>query len=268
MSTRALDPRGGTDLELTVVRHGTGIDDATVAYAKEKIAIAARAAPAPVLFGRIKIAHEPDPSLERPMVVSVTLDVDGHPVRAHAAARTVRDAIDLVEEQTRRQLVDARHRIAFLRRRRTGVAAPGEWRHGDEPTARPDFFPRPAEERQVVRTKRYRLGRCTPEEAVVLMDMLDHDFHLFVDEATGSDAVVRRLPEGGYEISRATDGEPAEPEASPLVIGPRPPTLDTASAVARLNQTDERFLFYVDARSARGTVLYRRYDGHYGIVES
>jgi ribosome-associated translation inhibitor RaiA len=268
MDTRALEPRGATDLGLTVVRHGAGIDDATVAYAKEKIAVAAKAAPERVLFGRIKITHEPDPSLERPMIVSVTLDVNGHPVRAHVAARTLRDAIDLVEERTRRQLSDARHRIAFLRRRHTGIAAPGEWRHGDEPTVRPDSFVRPPEEREVVRTKRYQLGRCTPEEAVVLMEMLDHDFHLFVDESTGSDAVVRRLPDGGSEISLAIEGEPAEGEGPPLRTGSRPPTLETASAVERLNQTDEPFLFYVDPRTARGAVLYRRSDGHYGIVEA
>jgi hypothetical protein len=40
------------------------------------------------------------------------------------------------------------------------------------------------------------------------------------------------------------------------------------SAVERLNETDERSLFYVDAESDRGAVLYRRYDGHYGVIEA
>jgi hypothetical protein len=141
MGTRALDPRARPDFELDVVRHGAGIDDASVDLVKEKVRVAARAAPAPVLFGRIRITHEPDPSLERPMVVTVMLDVDGHAVYAHAAARTLRDAIDILEERTRRQLVDDRQRIAFLRRRRSGTPAPGEWRHGDEPTARPGAPP-------------------------------------------------------------------------------------------------------------------------------
>jgi hypothetical protein len=100
------------------------------------------------------------------------------------------------------------------------------------------------------------------------MEMLDHDIHLFVDAATGSDAVVRRLPGGGYEISRATPAGSAEREPSPLRTGPRPPRLGLGSAVERLNETDERSLFYVDAESDRGAVLYRRYDGHYGVIEA
>ncbi|MEE1767451.1 hypothetical protein PUR34_04470 [Streptomyces sp. JV185] len=38
------------------------------------------------------------------------------------------------------------------RRGKTPVPGPHEWRHDMEPTRRPDYFARPAEERQVVRT--------------------------------------------------------------------------------------------------------------------
>jgi hypothetical protein len=38
------------------------------------------------------------------------------------------------------------------------------------------------------------------------------------------------------------------------------------SAVERLNETGEPFLFFVDDRVG-GSVLYRRPDGHYGLIE-
>jgi ribosome-associated translation inhibitor RaiA len=63
------------------------------------------------------------------MQVSVTLELDGSVVHAHADARSLEEAIDLVGERIRRQLVDARGR-ARSRRTRTGVATE-EWRHGD-----------------------------------------------------------------------------------------------------------------------------------------
>ena len=39
-----------------------------------------------------------------------------------------------------------------------------------------------------------------------------------------------------------------------------------AEAVTRLNTTNEPFLFFQDAQRRRGSVLYHRYDGHYGLI--
>jgi ribosome-associated translation inhibitor RaiA len=267
MTARALDHQGASDFELDVVCEGAGIGDAAVAYARRKVYAAARTAPAPVLFGRIKIRHEPNRSIERAIVVAASLDVDGHLVRAHAAGHTTTEALGILEERLRRQLLHAHQRIAFLRRRHTGVATPGEWRHGDEPTARPGFFPRSPEEREVIRTKTFPLDRCTPEDAVVRMEMLDHDFHLFVDSATGGDAVVKRLPDGDYEVSRTAGDEEEPQDIMGLRTGLRPPTLTLGSAVELLNDTNEPFLFFVDVGTSRGAVLYRRIDGHYGVVQ-
>ena len=98
--------------------------------------------------------------------------------------------------------------------------------------------------------------------------MLDYDFHLFVDSATGADAVVKRLPGGEYELSRATGDEDEPQDIVELRTGPRPPTLVVESAMERANDTDQPFLFFVDAATSRGSALYRRPDGHYGVVQA
>ena len=267
MDARALQVQDASGFDLDVVCSGTGIDDALVDLAKRKIRAAARGAPGPVLFGRIKIKHERHRSIERPFVAAVSLDVDGHVVRAQAAGFDARESVDLVEERLRRQLVDARQRILFLRRRDTGVATPGEWRHDDRPTERREFLPRAPEEREVIRRKAFPLGRCAPEDAVVEMEMLDHSFYLFVDSGTGDDAVVRRSSDGAYELSRAATGGDRADDGGMFSIGPTPPTLTLEAAVQRANGSDEPFLFFVDAATSRGAVLYRRSDGHYGLVE-
>jgi ribosome-associated translation inhibitor RaiA len=264
---RALERRVRPDVDFEVVCIGPGIDDAVVAHAKRKVRAAIRAAAAPVVFGRIKIKHEPHRSIERPAVVSVTLDVDGYLVRAHAAGSTPADAVDRVEQRLHRQLLDAHERIVFLRRRRTGVASAGRWRHGDVPTARPASFPRPPQEREVRVRKALAPGRCTPEDAAVRMEMLDHDFSLFVDSDTGREAVVCRQPDGGYQLSRVTSGEDEPRDFPGFRTGPRPPTLTVGAAVECLNETGEPVVFFVDDR-LRGSVLYRRPDGHYGLVEA
>jgi ribosome-associated translation inhibitor RaiA len=258
--------RAAGDLDLEVVFRGTVVDEMTLAYVRRKVLAAARVCQAPVRFGRMKITHEPDPSIARSTIVAVTLDVDGHAVRAHAAGRTVLEAVDIAEERLRRQLVDVRHRLAFLRRRRMETVTPGEWRHGGIPTDRPERFPRVPEEREIVRRKSISLGRTTPEDAAVEMEMLDHDFHLFIDSGTGRDAVVRRMPDGTYEMSLAR-GDDEQPEGVVEIgVGPPPQAMTLGAAVERLNVTNEPFVFFVDDQTQRGAVLYRRYDGHYGVV--
>jgi ribosome-associated translation inhibitor RaiA len=247
MAGRALVSRA-RDVPIDVVWKRDAPDDTTLRYARRKIAAAARASRAPVRFGRVKITHQPDPSIARPAIVAMTLDVDGRLVRAHAAGRTTREAVDIAEERLRRQLVDVHHRLAFRRRRRRERGIPGEWRHGGIASPRPDYYPRPPEEREVVRRKTPSLGWTTSEAAAAEMQALDHDFHLFINAATGREAIVQRIPGGTYEV------------------GPSPVPLTLDEGIERLNVTDEPFVFFVDAGTARGAVLYRRYDGHYGVV--
>ena len=44
------------------------------------------------------------------------------------------------------------------------------------------------------------------------------------------------------------------------------PTLSESEAKSRLDLTGEPFIFYLDAESGRGRVMYLRYDGHYGVI--
>jgi hypothetical protein len=44
------------------------------------------------------------------------------------------------------------------------------------------------------------------------------------------------------------------------------PRLNTYQAVARLNDTDLPFRFFRHAATGRGAVIYRRLDGHYGLL--
>jgi hypothetical protein len=80
------------------------------------------------------------------------------------------------------------------------------------------------------------------------MEQLDHDVHLFIDEVTGREAVVYRGTPAGYDVD--------------------PPRLASRAAVDRLNRGGQPFLFFAEAATGRGRLLYRRYDGHYGLVTS
>jgi ribosome-associated translation inhibitor RaiA len=223
-------------------------------------------APRPVLHARVVLRKLPDPALARPAIAKATLDVNGRPVRAHVAAKTMDDALDRLEERLRRSLEDLEE-TRRADRYETGVVAHGEWRHGSLPAVEPEYRERPVEERELVRRKTHELSALTPERAVIDMAALDRSFYLFTNADTGEESVVYRHPTGGIGLLCA-DPRKAQHAGAALIPDPAPaPALDLEAAIERLNASGERFVFYVDAQTGRGNLLYRRYDGHYGLLE-
>ncbi|HLT69184.1 MAG TPA: sigma 54 modulation/S30EA ribosomal C-terminal domain-containing protein [Acidimicrobiales bacterium] len=233
-------------------------------YALDKVRRALRLVDEPVLHARITLRQAPDPAVERPSRAKVTLDVNGKLLRADVAAHDMQAAIDLMDERLRDRL---HHRAEREKALRSMATAPDTvtWQRPE----RPGYVELPPEEREVVRRKTYALEEMTVDEAVFDLDTLDIDFYLFQELATGDDAVVHRLPEdGGYGLRRtvaATDELP--PTAVEVTLDPRPaPELRLEDAIEWLQVSDEPFLLFRNADTGRGNVLYRRYDGHYGLV--
>jgi ribosome-associated translation inhibitor RaiA len=234
------------DVEIQTTIQGS-VSDELRRYAAEKVERTARAASRPVLFARLMLHEEANPAIQRPAVAKASLDVSGTLVRAHVAAGTMREAVDMLEERLRRRLeILAGHRRAA--RGETGLPEAGEWRRGSLPTERPAYFPRPPEEREIVRTKAFEPGAVTPRDAALDMELLDHDFHLFENADTGDDAVVYRKPDGQLGIAES------------------PPEETLGQAIDRLEVTGGPFAFFRDPDSGRGQVVYHRYDGHYGLI--
>jgi len=274
--TLGLTARGRRALELDRVpaRHADvgpepaiSMRGSVPARARENLARAlthvAGASPRPVLRITASLDRHADPALDRPFVAKATFDVNGRPVRAHVAAASVSEAIRLLADRLERNLRALAERD--VAGRREGQApAPGEWQHGAIPPPRPSTFPRPVAERRLVRRKTYASAPLTPEAAAAEMLVLDHEFHVFVDAASGEDTLVHSRPDGVLAL-RCRNGSGSYVE--PFVLDAEPvPTIEVEGAVEQLNLTDDPFVFFVDASSGRGAVLYRRYDGHYGLV--
>jgi hypothetical protein len=99
------------------------------------------------------------------------------------------------------------------------------------------------------------------------MDAMGYDIHLFTDPATESDAVVYRVGPTGYRLARTTAAGPPRRSTVPLTLSPHgAPRLTESQAVARLEGAELPFLFFAHPGTGRGRVLYRRYDGHLGLI--
>lgn len=252
-------------IELVSVSTRGVVSQGAVEQAKRKVSAALAHAPGKVLGARVSLHRQPNPAVCRPAIAKAAVDVEGRQVRAHVGAEEMNEAIDLLDARLRGQLRVLGERLRS-RHRRTGIPTPGEWRHGDRPTERPTVVARPPEERQIVRRKTFDPEPVSREEAVFDMLLADWDFYLFVDSAGCGDAIVHRADDGPIRFActgRADEGG----ATTPLAVDPLPPTLSERSARARLDSGLEPFVFFCAEEDGRGRVLYRRYDGHYGLIE-
>ncbi len=249
--------------QVRVETHGrvpAGSADLTAA----KLGPLLRVAAEPVLSARATVVVSADPAVARPAVAQATIDLDGRVVRAQAAGQTVRAAIEQMASRLQVRL----SRAAPTELRGTiSSADPGPWRHQSIPADRPPYVPRPSGERAIIGHASYAARPETPDEAAAELVLLDYDFHLFTERSTGQDSVICRTP-GGYWLAMA------HPE--PGRLGPLPgsvtvsrlpvPRLMVREAIQRLDAAGQPFTFFVDAGTGRGSLVYYRYDGRYGLL--
>ncbi|MGD1253905.1 HPF/RaiA family ribosome-associated protein [Mycobacterium seoulense] len=253
-------------LDVQITTHGQlpGAED----YARTKIGELGHLTHEPVLHAHVRLSEHGDPAVARRVVAQASLDVNGRPVRAQVEGVTAREAIDRLEARLRRQLERA---AEHWEAKRGGVPrrGPHEWRHETEPTHRPKYFPRPESERRIMRHKSYSLPTCTVEQAAQEMEQLDYDFHLFTEQGTRQDSVLYREGPAGYRLAQVNPAGTGElaPSGLRLTISAQPaPRLDVEQAIERIGLLGLPFLFFVDTARDRGSVLYHRYDGHYGLI--
>lgn len=255
------------DMELNIVCRGRvhAEDEERAETALRRLA---ERAPRPVIFARAKLTEDPDRASDETTLAQGTLDMSGHLIRAQVAAPSMREAIDGMAERLERNLRRLVGRWE-ARRDRPDRTPEGQWRSGDLPTDRPTYYPRPPEERQVVRHKTYGPTTATPEEAAFDMEALDYRFFLFT-LPEGEDAVVYETDNGNLGLRLVSGGAPPEEEQGILDVelNPAPaPELSVEDAKRRLDDSGAPFVFFRSDGDHRGRVLYRRYDGHYGLIE-
>lgn len=236
-------------------------------FAAQRVSALLRVAPEPVLFARVKLTMAADPAVERPAIAQVNIDLNGRLIRAQAAGTTTREAVERACDRLRIRLEHATRNWAAIRGGQP-TPGPGEWRHQSLPAPRLPYFPRPPQERSVMRHKSYALAHETPDEAAAEAELLDYDFHLFTEKSTGEDSVIYRTT-SGYRLALAHPRTQRLGPVDPSITVSRlpAPRLSVTEAAARLEAAGQPFLFFINANTGRGNLIYHRYDGHYGLIE-
>jgi putative sigma-54 modulation protein len=124
-------------------------------------------------------------------VCEVTLVGHGHHVRCKVSAPDGFAAVDLAVEKLEHQLHKLKTKLlkrthANGKRANGNGAAPEVEDADDEAATRP----------RIVKTKAFEIKPMTPEEAILQMDLMGHDFFFFMNADSESAAVVYRRDDG------------------------------------------------------------------------
>ncbi|MCH7734309.1 MAG: ribosome-associated translation inhibitor RaiA [Chloroflexi bacterium] len=147
---------------------------------------------------RLVIRREDTRRRDERFVAEVTADLKGAILRGEERGASLEAAIDKVTDVLDRQI-----RRYKTRRKRRGKGLSefedrlaGMFNEVESEEESPEVL----SDGRVVREKRHPVTRMTVEEAVAQMDLLGHDFYLFLNAETGASNVVYRRHDGDYGL--------------------------------------------------------------------
>ena len=121
--------------------------------------------------------------------IEVTIPVKGNIIRAEESSSDMYVSIDLVEEIIERQLKKYKNKIIDKKQSAQSFS---------------DFFineeAEDEEEIQIVKTKRFGIKPMDPEEACVQMELLNHNFYVFLNAETEEVNVVYKRKGHSYGL--------------------------------------------------------------------
>ena len=125
--------------------------------------------------------------------VEVTIPLPYLTLRAEETSKDMYGSVDLVTDKLERQI--RKYKTKVNRKSREKGLKNLEFVPSDDDSA--------SDELKIVRTKQVSLKPMDPEEAVLQMDMLGHDFFVFQDAETNGTSIVYRRRDGRYGLIEA-----------------------------------------------------------------
>jgi putative sigma-54 modulation protein len=156
-------------------------------YAERKVGKLAKQLADPTHV-EIELAVEKNPSIVDNHVAEATIWTKGPVLRAREASSDMRASIDQLVDKLERQVVRYRQKARHEHERH-------------EPPPPADQPPALSEEDAViVKKKQFALNPLTPEEAILQLELIGHDFFVFRNLESGEINVLYRRNDGDYGL--------------------------------------------------------------------
>jgi putative sigma-54 modulation protein len=189
-------------MQLQVKGKGMSVTDALFQHAEQKLERLAKVLPPwdDATSVELELSVERNPKIAQAQIAEVTVRTKGPVLRAREAGDDMYVAIDRAARKLERQARRYRDRRRDQRGRApldqvpelVGESATLEPTAPPERALAPDAEPLP----RLVKSKTFALRPMTPEDAALHMEMLDHDFYVFRNDADDQVNVVYRRRDG------------------------------------------------------------------------
>jgi putative sigma-54 modulation protein len=140
----------------------------------------------------LELAVERNPSIAESQVAEATVWTKGPILRARESSTDMKASIDLLTDKLERQV--KRYREKRGRRQHGRQAA-----HHQQEAEAIRVVPEEAEP-VIVKTKQFAVKPMTPEEAVLQLELIGHDFFVFRNVESNEANVVYRRRDGNYGL--------------------------------------------------------------------
>ncbi len=196
-------------MQVTVSSRHTEVSEPLRASAIEKIGRLERFLEG-MDYAEVHFSEEKNPRIADREVCEVTIEGHGHHVRCKVAAPDGFAAVDRAVDKLEQQLTRLKSRLRkrpVAAGRRTSVSSDGAEAlvsdDDDGPSMADDaYVARNGEE--ILRRKSFALEPMSVDDAVLQLQLLEHDFFLFTNVETGLSAVLYRRHSGGLGLIDAS----------------------------------------------------------------
>lgn len=124
-------------------------------------------------------------------IVEVTVPLNGMLLRGEESTSDMYTSIDLVIEKLEKQI--EKYKTKMARKLRAGIFKPDFAASAAIPVLDSDEFP-------LVKTKRFAVKPMDVQEAIMQMNLINHDFFVFTNSETEDVNVVYRRKDGAYGL--------------------------------------------------------------------
>jgi putative sigma-54 modulation protein len=182
-----------------IAKNNVEVSETIRAYVEKKVGKLGRYLPT-LDEGKVEISREGAKLPEQRFTVQITLDSRGVLIRAQEKSKDMRTAIDRIVnvlskriERYKGKLYDKNKGVSFARQ---GAAIEAEAIEAEEIEA----------PKRVVKSKRFLVKPMPIDEAISQMELLGHDFFLFMDADTERLNLLYRRDDGNYGLIEPEQG--------------------------------------------------------------
>ena len=185
-----LDVQGGLSMAIIVKGRNTVVSPAVKAYVEKKIDKVTRQFKA---VGDITAVLKVENGNH---IAEITVPARGILLRAQESTKDMYSSIDLVVEKIERQV--HKYKTKLMKRKYNNFReVPADAAPAAEPVT---VQAKGEEDFKIIRSKSFTMNPMTPEEAILQMNLLNHDFFVFYDPDFGGVSVVYRRKDGNYGL--------------------------------------------------------------------